>query len=263
MTVPLKITVMGCGSSHGVPAAGGFWGDCDPKEPRNQRSRASIMVQSQTTNLVVDTTYDFRTQMNREVVQRLDGVLISHSHSDHINGIDDLRTLSYKNHKRIPLYTNQQTVDEIARRWPYLIKPQHAAIYSEFIEPHVIGHYERFKVGDIGVESFEQDHTVMKSLGFRFGNFAYSVDVADLSRKALDALYGVDTWIVDGGSYHRDHVTTHANLRRVYDWVAILKPRMTYLTVLSGQMDYNTLCGELPAHIRPAHDGMVIEASGF
>ena len=116
-----------------------------------------------------------------------------------------------------------------------------------------------FPRGDIPVQSFEQDHGTCASLGFRFGAFTYSVDVMNLSEKSLAALKGVETWIVDGGGYQREVPTTHANLKRVFEWVEILKPKMTYLTVLTTYMDYKTLCEELPPHIRPAHDGMEIE----
>lgn len=255
----MKITVLGCGSSMGTPNAGGFWGECDPKEKKNERTRASILVQSATTNLLVDTSYDLRAQLNRVPLKNVDGVLISHAHNDHVNGIDDLRAISYHSQRLIDVYGNEETLDEIDRRWPFIFKPGAEGIYVEFLKKNIISDYQKFCIGDIDIQSFEQDHMTCKSLGFRFGNFAYSVDVADLDEKSLSVLEGLDVWMVDAGSYHREEILTHANLKRVLGWVERLKPKMTYLTVLTSRMDYKILCEELPPHIRPAYDGMEID----
>ncbi len=255
----MKVTVLGSGASLGTPAAGGFWGKCDPAEPRNQRTRASIFVETKMTSLLVDATCDLRTHLNQIGVKKLDGVLISHAHSDHVNGVDDLRVLAYHNNNAIDLYSNQETLDEMDRRWPYLFKSSAEGVYVEFLRKNQIENYQKFQIGDIDVESFAQDHTTCTSLGFRFGDFAYSVDVAALNEKSVNALKGVEVWIVDAASYHRDTVMTHANLKRVQEWVDIIKPKMTYLTVLTTHMDYKTLCDELPLHIRPAWDGLEID----
>lgn len=258
----MKITVLGCGGSLGTPAPGGFWGKCDPDEPRNNRTRASLLVQSKTTNILIDASYDLRIHLNRLGLQQIDGVLLSHHHNDHINGIDDLRVIAYHSQKLIDMYSNEETMDEVHRRWPYLFETKFEGIYVHFLKKHIIGNYDRFKIGDIDIETYEQDHTTCTSLGFRFGNFAYSVDVAQLSDKSLEKLKGIEAWIVDGGAYQRESVSTHANLKRVMEWADILKPKMTYITVMTTHMDYKTLCDELPPHIRPAYDGMVLEMDG-
>ena len=255
----MKITVLGCGASLGTPAAGGFWGKCDPEEPKNHRTRASLLVQSENTNIVIDATYDLRQHLNKYKLQKVDGVLISHAHNDHVNGIDDFRVVAYHRNVLLDLYSNKETLDEIHRRWPFLFEPLHEGIYTQFLTKREIGNYEKFKIGDIDVESYEQDHTTCLSLGFRFGDFAYSVDVAEMNEKSLDTLKGIETWIVDAGGYHRESVMTHANIKRVIEWTERLKPKMTYLTVLTTHMDYKTLCDELPPHIHPAWDGMEIE----
>lgn len=257
----MKITILGCGASMGTPAAGGFWGKCDPNEPKNKRSRASILVQSAKTNILVDATVDIRLHLNRLNLKSLDGLLVSHAHSDHVNGMDDLRAISYHNNQLIEAYSNAETLDEIERRWPYLFKTmgKGAGIYIEFMKRNEVPNYGTLRIGDIDIETFEQDHTTCTSLGFRFGKFAYSVDVADLNEQSLKALEGVETWVVDAASYHKETVMTHANIARVKAWVERLKPKMTYLTVLSTHMDYTTLCEELPPHIRPAYDGLVID----
>lgn len=255
----MKITVLGCGSSLGTPAAGGFWGTCDPENPRNERSRASIMVQTKKTSLLIDASYDLRYQMNRVKLKDIDGLLLSHAHSDHVNGIDDVRVLAYHNNKMIDVYSNRETLDEVERRWPYLFKSSSNGIYIQSFERHEIGNFDKFRIGDIDIETFEQDHTTCTSLGFRFDKFAYSVDVAELSEQSLEKLKGIETWIVDASSYNKEKVMTHANLQRVKAWTDILKPKMTYITVLTTHMDYQTLCDELPPHIRPAYDGLEID----
>lgn len=255
----MKITILGCGSSLGTPAAGGFWGTCDPENPRNERSRASIMVQTEKTSLLIDASYDLRYQMNRVKLKDIDGLLLSHAHSDHVNGIDDVRVLAYHNNKMIDVYSNRETLDEVERRWPYLFKSSSNGIYIQSFERKEIGNFDKFRIGDIDIETFEQDHTTCTSLGFRFGKFAYSVDVAELSDQSLAKLKGIETWVVDASSYNKETVMTHANLQRVKAWTDILKPKMTYITVLTTHMDYQTLCDELPPHIRPAYDGLEID----
>lgn len=255
----MKITILGCGSSLGTPAAGGFWGTCDPENSRNERSRASIMVQTEKTSLLIDASYDLRYQLNRVKLKDIDGLLLSHAHSDHVNGIDDVRVLAYHNNKMIDVYGNRETLDEVERRWPYLFKSSSNGIYIQSFERKEIGNFDKFRIGDIDIETFEQDHTTCTSLGFRFGKFAYSVDVAELSDQSLEKLKGVETWVVDASSYNKETVMTHANLQRVKAWTEILKPKMTYITVLTTHMDYQTLCDELPPHIRPAYDGLEID----
>lgn len=254
----MKVTVLGSGASNGVPAAGGFWGNCDPQNPRNERSRASILVQSDTTDLLFDTSYDLRLQLNRVRQQKLDAVFLSHAHSDHINGIDDLRAIAFTQGKPLDIYADDDTLSEIRRRWPYLIQALHKNLYKPFLH---LNHIENYKtvVADITVNSFVQDHYTCKTLGFRINDFAYSVDVVDLDDAALEALKGIKTWVVDAGGYHVDPPTTHANLKRIYKWVEVLKPEMTYLTVLSTKMDYDTLCQELPDTICPAYDGLILD----
>lgn len=255
----MKVTVLGCGSSQGTPAAGGFWGKCDPDNPKNHRTRASILVQSETTNLLIDATVDLRTHLNRMNLKKLDGVLLTHDHSDHVNGLDDLKPIAYHSNSLLDVYGCHETLEEIDRRWPYLFRPKADGIYVEFLRKNPVDYYQDLRIGDIDIATFEQDHTTCSTLGFRFGKFAYSVDVADMSETALEALEGVEIWIVDALAYHKEAVLTHANFQRVFKWVERLKPKMTYLTVLNTHMDYNTLCDELPPHIRPAYDGLIID----
>jgi phosphoribosyl 1,2-cyclic phosphate phosphodiesterase len=253
------VTMLGCGASFGTPAAGGYWGACDPSEPKNERSRASILVEQSGTKVLIDTSYDLRLQMNRHKITNLDAVIYTHSHSDHVNGIDDLRMICFQHKKILDVYANSETLSELMRRWPYIFHSRPDGLYKQFLNPCEIANNGRFKIGNMQIESFEQDHMTCTSLGFRIGNFAYSVDVADLPETSLHKLTGLKAWVVDCSAYKKDIVQSHANLSRVLKWVERLKPEMTYLTDLSTHMDYKTLCNELPPHIRPSYDGMIIE----
>lgn len=254
----MKVTVLGCGSSVGTPAAGGYWGDCDPANPKNERTRASLLVQKNDTDILIDTTYDLRTQLNSVEQTMLDAVLLSHAHSDHINGIDDLRVISYQNGDPLPAYTNQSTMDDLKSRLTYIFDGGGGGIYKPFLTENIIEESGTVDIQGVPVTVFPQDHGTCTSLGFRIDDFAYSVDVKRLSEESLEALEGIDTWIVDAAGYHREHMHTHATFKEMFKWVDRIKPRMTYLTVLTNFMDYKTLCDELPDHIRPAYDGMVL-----
>ena len=255
----MKVTVLGSGSSVGTPAAGGFWGTCDPDNPKNARSRASLLVQDDGTDILIDATYDLRMQLNAAKQNRIDAVLLSHAHSDHICGIDDLRVISYHRGEPIPLYTNQATMDDFGGHFAYAFKGGYGGVYRPFLAANIIPETAELKIEGTKINVFPQDHGSCTSLGFRFGDFAYSVDVQNFTKSSLKALEGVDTWIVDCAGYHREESATHATLKQVKEWVEHLKPRMTYLTVLTNFMDYDTLCAELPENIRPAYDGMVLE----
>ncbi|MDD9900074.1 MAG: MBL fold metallo-hydrolase [Alphaproteobacteria bacterium] len=254
----MKITVLGSGASLGVPSAGGFWGRCDPDETRNKRSRASILVEKNETALLIDATNDLRTQLVKTNTQYLDALLLTHHHSDHTSGIDDLRGIAFHNNMTIPLYADEKTLGLLKERGPYRFFKGDDGVYVPFLDPKVVEAGAHLRIGDIDIQTFDQDHGTTRTLGFRFGDFAYSVDVVNLDDAAFDALAGVETWVVDAAGYHREHVTTHANFERIMKWVDRIKPKMTYLTVLTSHMDYKTLCDELPPHIRPAYDGLEI-----
>lgn len=254
----MKFTILGSGGSMGVPAAGGFWGECDPDEPKNDRTRASLLVQSDKTNLLIDATCDIRIQLNRIKLQKLDGILVTHCHSDHVNGIDDIRTLSFGMKKEVGIYSTQKILDEIEIRFPHIFNGCFD-MYDPIATREPIGLYGSFSVNDIDIHTFEQEHLTCKTVGYRFGDFAYSVDICDMDDDALDALRGVKTWVVDAHGYNFEGESTHANFEKIFKWVDILKPEVTYLTVLNNCMDYKTLCDELPPHIRPTYDGLVIE----
>lgn len=257
----MKVTVLGCGSSVGVPAAGGFWGKCDPNNPKNLRTRASILVQHNGYDLLVDSTVDASQQLTKHNQQKIDAMIWTHCHSDHVNGVDDLRVISYTNQQPVETYSNETTLTNMNDMHPYLFKTSFGGVYKQFINPHVMDS-ENFEVVDIGgmpVQTFMQKHANVDSIGFRINDFAYCVDVLDLSDEALEILKGVDTWIVDAASGWEDSSKTHAHIGKVMEWIDIIKPRMTYLTVLNGSLDYEDTERQLPDHVRLCYDGLVLE----
>lgn len=257
----MKIIVLGSGNSAGTPGVGNYWGDCDPAEPKNRRTRPSIAVRTEKTTLIVDTGPDFREQMNREDIQSLDAVLFTHAHSDHIAGIDDLRSLFLRTRKLTPVYGNQETIDEIMQRFEYLFI-ERAKIYPKVLEHRIIerGTYNQpMTIGDITFVPFEQNHGTCMSLGFRFGDVAYSTDVVDLDQQALETLNGIRTWIVDAAAF-RDRVPAHFTLEQVYEMNSIVQAEKVYLTHLTPAMDYNELGEELPDGFDLAWDGLRIDA---
>ncbi len=251
----MKVTVLGCGASLGVPAAGGFWGDCNPNNPKNERTRASILIETENTTVLVDTTPDVRQHLNTYNVQRLDGVILSHAHSDHISGMDDLRVISYRMGEPIKAFTNKETAAYIAEHRSYAVKDS-TKIYKAFMNMNVCD-YGVNTIGDIDFHWFEQEHKTCKTIGLRIGDFAYSVDMMDLNPDALATLHGVKTWIVDCGGYKLDHdkITTHANLEMVKKWSKDLNVENTYLTVLTGRMDYDEVSSHLPENMHMLYDG--------
>lgn len=256
----MKVTILGCGPSAGVPLCNGEWGVCDPRNPRNRRTRTSAALTLKDGQVwLIDTSPDLRQQVLRETITRIDGVLLTHAHADHINGLDDLRPFYFAHKKTIPLYTDADTLQSVRARFPYLAhqKEGTASTYPLFLGFHEIVPLEPFDMAGVQVIPFEQDHGHSISLGFRFPTFAYSTDVLHLSQTALDVLKGVDTWVVDCMDIapHR----THTHLDRTLEWIEIVRPNKAVLTHLSQAIDVEAIKLRLPPHVEPAYDGMVFE----
>lgn len=251
-----KIVVMGCGGSGGVPYAGNVWGKCDPNNPKNNRTRPSIYIEKNDTRIVIDTGPDFRNQINRlGTIHTLDAVFYTHTHFDHVMGIDDLRAFWFRNNKvPVPVFASEETTVELEKRFDYIFH-QLAPKYPPTAKLNPLERVTRIK--DIELIAFEQQHGDLKTTGFRIGDFAYCTDVKTLSEASLRTLKGIKTWVVGvypdaPGQYN------HAGFDQLDAWIERLKPDMTYLTHLNATADYDTLCRELPAHIRPAYDGLEI-----
>lgn len=266
MSGVLEVTLLGCGSSGGVPRADGDWGDCDPAEPRNWRSRCSLLVRRRgaapeaETTLIVDTSPDLRSQTALAGTRRLDAVLLTHDHADQVHGIDDVRAFFNKQRARIPCHMDAETKATVLQRFGYAFEGEkdYPAICRMVDLP---AHGTPFSVdgpsGAIPVVTFDQDHGAVRSVGYRFGDVAYSSDVVDLDEAAFTALAGLDVWIVDALRY-RPH-PTHAHLERTLEWVGRLKPRRTILTNMHIDLDYQTLVRDLPKGVEPGYDGLRLE----
>jgi phosphoribosyl 1,2-cyclic phosphate phosphodiesterase len=254
----MRVTILGCGASGGVPIATGSWGACNPLNPRNYRTRASIAVATSETTLLVDTSPDLREQCLREGIQKIDGVLYTHDHADHTHGIDDLKPFWY-GHDKIPIdvYGNQETIAFLRARFGYAFPQRNPTpeIYRPFAMPHVID--GPFMIGDIPISPFVQDHGYSTSMGYRFDKVAYSTDVVALDEKAFAVLEGIETWIVD--CIALDQRPSHSHLAQTLAWIERVKPRQAYLTHMSSLLDYDALLSMLPKGVEPAYDGLVID----
>jgi phosphoribosyl 1,2-cyclic phosphate phosphodiesterase len=253
----MRVTVLGCGGSAGVPMAGNVWGRCDPKEPRNYRRRTSILVQQGETTILVDTAPELREQLNANNVGRLDAVLFTHGHADHVNGIDDLRPIYFAMGRPIDTYAEAPLLREIEERFPYMVgRVSGDSVYSRpFLRLNELT--PRMNIGGLDFACFPQDHTVCTSYGFRFGGIGYSTDAAQLDDNAFAKLAGIDVWIV--AAVRREPHPAHAHLDRVLEWIERVKPKRSYLTHMNHTMDYRTLLRELPPGVEPAYDGLVVE----
>lgn len=254
-----KLIILGCGSSAGVPAIGNWWGACDPNEPKNHRLRPSIALKTDSTLVIVDTGPDFREQMNRTNLGCPDAVIITHEHSDHTNGIDELRTLQRRHDmRRFPMYANEKTLHALRARLGYMFQDSENGFYPAVCDPVSLKMGEPVTIGDITFTSFEQDHGTISSVGLRIGNIAYSTDVKRLNDAAYVALEGIETWIVDGAGYHSQTNPVHATIEEVMAMNERIGAAKVILTHLPPTMDYQTLIDELPDGYIPAHDGMAL-----
>ena len=253
----IRLTILGSAGSTGVPAIGNHWGKCDPEEPKNRRLRPSVLVQSETTTILIDTGPDLREQFNRIDQASLDAVLYTHPHADHINGIDELRLLSLREKKIYDLYGDEITLREIEIRFDHMFNGSEDGFYSGRVKPIAID--GPFRVGDIDITPIRMKHGSIHSLGYRFGDVAYCTDVSDLDEDGFKALEGLKTWIVDAGNGFNEKVSpVHANVQTILEWEKRLKPELTYLTHLTFMMDYKTTMDATPDNVLPAYDGLVI-----
>lgn len=247
-----------------MPKIGNDWGKCDPAEPRNRRSRPSIMVQNGPDTIIVDTGVDFREQLNRENITSVSAVLYTHLHSDHVNGIDDLRVLRDRERRDIPIYGTADTLALLQVRFDYMFE-QVSDLYPAVVIPHTISPQDigkELKIGTTSYTPFLQDHMNMMTLGFRFGDVGYSTDMANLDDVAINALKGVKVWIADGTNLYLDTPGPHANMPRLLELNAKIGAEIVYLTHMKTNLDYQTLCRDLPPGMRPAFDGLKIQLDG-
>jgi phosphoribosyl 1,2-cyclic phosphate phosphodiesterase len=253
----MKVRILGCGGSGGVPLVGGVWGACDPAEARNRRRRASILVEDGATTLLIDTSPDLRAQLLDAGTKRLDAILFTHAHADHLHGIDDLRGMNRLMRAALPVYADRRTLAAIEERFGYVFRPLESgtSFYKPTLTPHAIE--GPFTAAGIDVVPFVQDHGFTTTLGFRIGGMAYSTDVVDLDEAAFAVLAGIELWIVDCLRYEPH--PTHSHLEKTLSWIARVKPRRAVLTHMDVPLDYATVRGKLPPGVEPGYDGLTLE----
>jgi phosphoribosyl 1,2-cyclic phosphate phosphodiesterase len=256
----MRVTVLGCGASTGVPMIGCDCAVCTSNDPKNKRQRVSIFIEINGVNLLVDTSPDLRTQALANGITRVDAILLTHEHADHTHGLDDIRSFNFIRNDSIPLYANARTMDSLKQRFGYIFLPKPAPVwFRASVTPRLIpdAPVQHFNAEGIDVVAFEQDHGRIRSLGFRIGDFAYSTDVDQMPESAFEALKGVDVWIVDCLRYTSS--MTHSTLERTLGWIKRVKPRLAVLTHMGHELDYSRLASELPGGVVPGYDNMVIE----
>lgn len=260
MTTTLRI--LGCGSSGGVPRLGGHWGDCDPTNPKNVRTRCSMLVtktsDNRTTRVLIDTSPDLRQQLLDAEVGELDAVVYTHAHADHVHGLDDIRMVVYNMRQRLQVWADGDTGNQLLARFGYAFVQPKGSSYPPICDLNTID-------GDVVIDGgggaitltpFEVEHGSIDALGFRIGNAAYLPDVSDIPDDIWPHLQNLDLWIVD--ALRRDPHPTHAHLAKTLEWIDRVAPKRAVLTNMHIDLDYATLAAETPDHITPAFDGLTL-----
>ncbi|MFC7703953.1 MBL fold metallo-hydrolase [Plastorhodobacter daqingensis] len=258
----LSFTILGCGSSGGVPRLGGHWGACDPANPRNHRRRCSLLVSRETaegaTRVLIDTTPDMRSQLLDAGVGTLDAVVYTHSHADHMHGIDDLRQIVFNMRARLPVWADGATQEALLNRFGYAFVQPAGSPYPPILDLHTIHGPLTINGagGAITLTPFIADHGSVQALGFRIADLAYLPDAVAIPEASWPVLEGLDCWIVD--ALRRTPHPTHAHLDLTLQWIARAAPRRAILTNMHIDLDYDTVAAETPDHIIPAHDGLTV-----
>ena len=250
----MEVIFLGTGSSAGTPVIGCGCNTCLSSDPRNKRARCSIAVQMEDgAILLVDTGPDLRLQALRERITRLDGVLYTHYHADHLNGLDDLRSFCHLQRQPIPVYGNEATMQGIVQRFGYAF-PEHEQHHWDkpVLKAHVVD--VPFVAGGVEVVPIPVMHGKYEILGYRIGKMAYLTDVSDISPQSLEKLYGLDFLLLDCLRYRPHH--THFNLEQALAWAEKIGARETFLIHMTHELEFSELSAHLPAGIRPAYDGL-------
>jgi len=262
MSQELRFTILGCGSSGGVPRIGGHWGDCDPQNPKNRRRRCSMLIERETkdgvTRVLIDTSPDMHAQLLDVGIAELDAVVWTHAHADHVHGLDDLRQVVFNMRERLNVWADGPTQNDLLSRFGYAFVQPEGSPYPPILNLHTIdGPFEiDGKGGAISLTPFKVNHGSIDALGFRVGDLAYLPDVAKMNDDAWQAVAGLECWILD--ALRRAPHPTHAHLDMALEWIERAQPKRAVLTNMHIDLDYQTIADETPEHITPAYDGMVI-----
>jgi phosphoribosyl 1,2-cyclic phosphate phosphodiesterase len=252
----MKVRVLGCGTSFGVPRIGNEWGDCDPGEPRNRRRRVSILVEHEDSRILVDTSPDLREQLLDAGITDLDAVIWTHDHADHCHGIDDLRAIFHRRGAPVAGFARSETLAALRSRFAYAFEGKGG--YPAMIDGRLMP--DRFAVGPIEVRVVDQPHGGITSAGLRFDaggkSIGYSTDFSDLTAEMASLFEGIDVWVVD--ALRRRPHPTHPHLALVLQWIDAMRPARTILTHMDNSMDYRALLAELPETVEPGYDGLEV-----
>jgi phosphoribosyl 1,2-cyclic phosphate phosphodiesterase len=260
-----RATILGCGSSGGVPRLGSGWGVCDKSNPRNRRRRCGLLVErlgrQRHTTVLVDTPPDLREQLLAVRAEAIDGVLYTHDHADHTHGIDDLRMIAYAMRQRIDVWADAPTRASLESRFSYCFSTPPSSNYAPILKAHVIEPPQPIAIdgptGPIEAVPVPQMHGEIGSLGFRFGGLAYSPDICGVPEASVALLEGLDVWIIDALRFTTH--PSHFSVKEALAWIERLRPKRAVLTHMTADLDYEALKRELPQGVEPAYDGMVIE----
>ena len=259
-----KITILGCGSSTGVPRVGNDWGACDPKISENSRSRCSILIEKisidEITSIIIDTGPDFRSQVNSANIQNVDAVFYTHEHADHTHGIDDLRMYALRAKKRVNVYASAATSENLIQKFSYCFENNSGSGYPPILNLNTIDHGEVYTIrgegGDIEITPINQVHGNINSYGYKVDNIVYSSDISDLPEESMDYVRNCKIWIVDALRWSPH--PTHFNVDKALKLIKDLKVEKAILTNMHIDLDYHELKAYLPLNVIPAYDGMII-----
>ena len=254
----INVTMLGSGSSGGVPMIGCTCPVCTSDNPKNKRSRVSLHIETEGKSLLIDSSPDLREQALKHDIKRLDAVFYTHDHADHTHGLDDLRSFNYLNDAPLPVYTNKATVGKLQERFAYAFQEKPPIWFRPCLIPHILPDepMQEIDIAGVSMTVFEQRHGKSKTLGLRIGQFGYSIDTDYLPDTAFAALEGVDIWVVDCLRYRES--PSHAHLDKTLGWIDQVKPKIAVLTHMAHDFDYDILSKELPPGVVPGYDGMIL-----
>ncbi len=252
----MKVRVLGCGPSGGVPSLFFGFGHCNPNNPKNQRTRCAILIETDDhKNILIDTDPEIRTQLLKAGSPKIDAILYTHCHYDHMGGANDLAALMIYKGTKVPVYLQQSDADIFKQKLYYVFEG--SFIEKPIFDVHVIEPYKPFYIGNNEIIPIKQNHgpngnETTISIGYRIGNFAYSTDVKEMEEKGFNLLKNLDTWMLGVVTTYENN--KHVHLSQALEWIDSLKPKKTFLTHMGERMDYDMLCENLPNNIRPAYD---------